>query len=47
MPYLGSFGGNPEQSTTGAKEPDEQAFDWWGNFLFSPNEPKKQFNSFA
>lgn len=45
MPYLGTFGGNPDQSTTGPKNPDEKAFDYWGNYLFSPNQPKIQFNS--
>lgn len=45
MPYLALFGGNPEQSTTGPKIPDEQAFDYWGNQLLSPNAPAIQFNS--
>ena len=45
MPYIGIFGGNPDQSTAGAKEPDEQALDFWGNHLFSPNKAKIQFNS--
>lgn len=45
MPYLGLFGGNPEQSTNGPKIPDEQAFDYWGNNLFYANEKVRQFNS--
>lgn len=43
MPYLGMFGGN-KQSTTGPKT-QEQTFDFWGNFLFHPNDPKIWFNS--
>jgi len=45
MPYIGMFGGNVDQSTTGPKLPDEQAFDWWGNDLFMPAKPKIQINS--
>lgn len=45
MPYLGLFGGNLNESTDGAKPPDEQAFDWWGNHLLMPNNPSLQFNS--
>lgn len=45
MPYLAMFGGNPEQSTTGPKIGDEQAFDWWGNQLLIPNQQIIQFNS--
>lgn len=43
MPYIGMFGGN-KQSTTGAKT-TEQTFDFWGNFLFHPNDSKIWFNS--
>lgn len=45
MPYLGLFGGNVEAVTTGAKIPDEQAFDWWGNNLLDPNNYAVQMNS--
>jgi hypothetical protein len=45
MPYLGMFGGNVEQSTTGPKIPDEQAFDWWGNQLLMANNYAIQMNS--
>lgn len=45
MPYLGMFGGNPDQITTGPKIADQQAFDWWGNQLLYPNLPAIQFNS--
>jgi phage gp46-like protein len=46
MPYLGLFGGNVEASTQGPKIPDQQAFDWWGNNLFMPNQSKIQLNSY-
>jgi hypothetical protein len=45
MPYLGMFGGNTEASTNGPKIADEQAFDWWGNNLLSPNNSVVQMNS--
>lgn len=45
MPYLASWGGNPEQSTAGPKIADQQAFDWWGNNLLYPNKSAIQFNS--
>lgn len=45
MVYLGMFGGNPEQSTPTRRLPSEQAFDWWGNSLFFPNDTSRQFNS--
>lgn len=45
MPYLALFGGNPEQSTDGPKDPNEQAFDYWGNNLFYLNNKAQQFNS--
>jgi len=44
MPYIAMFGGNPEQSTVGAKN-TEQAFDFWGNFLINPNDQPIWFNS--
>lgn len=44
MPYIGLFGGNVEQSTTGPKD-TEQAFDFWGNFLFHPTQTDLWFNS--
>jgi len=44
-PYIGMFGGNVEQSTTGPKNINEQSFDFWGNYLISPSEPKFWFNS--
>ncbi len=45
MPYIGMFGGNPGHSTVGEKDPDEQAFDWWGNNLLMLSQPSIQFNS--
>jgi len=45
MPYLGMFGGNVEESTTGPKETSEQSFDWWGNNLLMQNDYLIQFNS--
>lgn len=45
MPYLGMFGGNVEQSTTGTIEPNEQQFDWWANNLLMQNDYSIQFNS--
>lgn len=44
MPYIGMFGGNRNQSTTGSKV-TEQAFDFWGNNLFDPNGQDVWFNS--
>lgn len=44
MPYIGMFGGNTEQSTTGPKD-TEQTFDFWGNFLFHPTDQAIWFNS--
>lgn len=44
MPYIGMFGGNRNQSTTGPKV-TEQAFDFWGNNLFDPNGQDVWFNS--
>lgn len=44
MPYLGLFGGNVEQSTTGAKD-TEQTFDFWGNYLLHPSLQNVWFNS--
>lgn len=44
MPYIGLFGGNVEQSTTGPKT-TEETFDFWGNFLFHPTEQPIWFNS--
>lgn len=45
MPYLGMFGGNVEASTTGPKQPGEQAHDYWGNYLLMSQSPELQFNS--
>jgi hypothetical protein len=44
MPYIGLFGGNYVQSTTGPKN-TEQAFDFWGNFLINPTLQDIWFNS--
>lgn len=44
MPYLAMFGGNKE-SGTGPRLETEQAFDWFGNSLFFPNDESLQFNS--
>jgi hypothetical protein len=45
MPYLSMFGGNPEASTPVERDPQEQAFDWWGNSLLFPNDESIQLNS--
>lgn len=44
MPYLAMFGGNKE-SVTRPRLETEQAFDWFGNSLFFPNDESLQFNS--
>jgi hypothetical protein len=44
MPYLALFGGNVEAST-GKRLATEQAFDYWGNTVFAPNDQKLQMNS--
>ena len=44
MPYIGLFGGNLEQNTTGPKD-SEQTFDFWGNFLLHPSQQNIWFNS--
>lgn len=44
MPYMAMFGGNVEQSTK-AKVVEVESFDWWGNNLLMPYDPKNQFNS--
>lgn len=44
MPYIGLFGGNIEQSTTGPKT-TEQTFDFWGNYLLHPTLQEVWFNS--
>jgi hypothetical protein len=45
MPYLGMFGGNIEESTSGPKQTNQQSFDWWANSLLMPNDNSIQFNS--
>lgn len=45
MIYFGLFGGNVEASTPLVRIPTEQAFDWWGNNLFFPNDTSVQMNS--
>lgn len=45
VPYLSCFGGNVRQDTPVSRIGSQQAFDWWGNNLFSPNNKKLQFNS--
>lgn len=45
MPYLATFGGNLEQSTSGAKPDGEQAFDYWANHLLMEQNEAIQFNS--
>lgn len=42
--YLALFGGNVEQNTP-ALITNAQTEDYWGNNLFWPNDPSKQFNS--
>ncbi|MBP6659710.1 MAG: hypothetical protein KA174_03465 [Chitinophagales bacterium] len=44
MPYLAMFGGNKE-AVTRPRLATEQAFDWFGNSLFFPNDESLQFNS--
>ncbi len=45
MPYIAMFGGNVGASTPTERNENELAFDWWGNNLLHPNQPKVQFNS--
>ena len=45
MPYIGMFGGNFEQDTENDRNPDEQAYDWWGNRLLMENNKSIQLNS--
>ncbi len=45
MIYLGMFGGNVEASTPLQRVENEQAFDFWGNALFHPNDESVQINS--
>lgn len=45
MVLLALFGGNVEASTPTRRLPTEQAKDWWGNSLFFPDDPERQFNS--
>src|SRR5688572_6826679 len=45
MVLLALFGGNVEASTPTKRLPTEQAGDWWGNSLFFPDDPERQFNS--
>jgi hypothetical protein len=45
MPYLGMFGGNVQANTAVKRLLNEQAFDFWGNNLFHPNDYSLQFNS--
>jgi len=43
--YLAMFGGNIKQSTPIVRDLSQQAFDWWGNNLYMPNDIKIQMNS--
>lgn len=45
LAYLAMFGGNVQASTPIVRLENEQAFDWWGNSIFFPNDPVQQFNS--
>jgi hypothetical protein len=45
VPYLAMFGGNVKQSTPVVRDLSQQAFDWWGNNLFMPNDVIIQMNS--
>ncbi len=45
MPYLAMFGGNLQANTPVKRLASEQAFDYWGNSLFSQNDLTTQFNS--
>jgi len=45
MVYLALFGGNPGFPSNGPKLQNEQAFDYWANELFWPNDESRQFNS--
>lgn len=44
MPYLAMFGGCIEADTK-KRLATEQAFDFWGNTVSAPNDPKQQINS--
>jgi len=43
--YQALFGGNPGHITPTTRVPKEQAFDWWGNKLFFPDNPSAWLNS--
>src|SRR4051812_24194087 len=43
--YLALFGGNVKQSTPTVRDQSQQAFDFWGNNLFMPNDTLIQLNS--
>ena len=43
--YISLFGGNTEASTKGNESFGQERSDWWGNSLFFPDNPSKQFNS--
>lgn len=45
MIYLALFGGNVEQDTPTRRIESAQAFDFWGNNLFLPQDQSRQFNS--
>jgi hypothetical protein len=45
MVYLALFGGNVRASTPITRLATEQAFDWWANNLFMPQDSSIQFNS--
>lgn len=45
MPYLAMFGGNVKEDTTGPKVPNQQSFDFWGNYLLFPDQQKLWYNS--
>lgn len=45
MIYMALFGGNVAEDTPQTRPEGQQAFDFWGNRLFSRNDQSIQFNS--
>jgi len=43
--FLAWFGGNVGASTSDVSPDALERFDWWGNVLLFPNDPKRQYNS--
>ena len=45
MIYMALFGGNVAEDTPQKRPEAQQAYDYWGNNLFTPNDLSRQFNS--